>query len=381
MLLILFLLKFVFLSIQYSNTVSITYNTMGGSYYSFFTMLNRSKTFVFDLAQDSTFVSTLSKDNILYNETLIICPLNNDDCRISYKINANVTMNYNNNETYLIKSFPMFKLPEYEHKFLDTIGLSYKHRNFKYNFISSISNIINSNNFIITKVNLTSNTGNIIFGDIDSNINSLYNVSCNVNTFYPYWGCKLNTLMITSNNNAINVDVNYYALFQINQTQMWVPYEFFDNVVKPMLIENFIDNGLCKKYRSKYIERYICQCDVLIKMPKVGFVFGNKENSIEIEGKYLFEKYGKECKFIIEGILFDNYKHFIIGSFLLRHFDTYFNYNKSSITFYNNIPFNKYQIINTSHSLTLLKINMYFLLYYTVYLCIYSKYFTIYHYK
>lgn len=383
---ILSLLQYVRLSAQLERTVCIEYISMGGTYFSFFIMSNTSKTFFYDLTQDVTYLSTISSDNVLYNETLIICPLNNDKCGISYKSLTDLTINYNDNKTLNIKSFPMFKLPNYEHIISSTVGLSYKHRNIKNNFITNIQEFISSNNFIISKLNTTLHKGIIAFGGFDNVIKQpFYNSSCKVNQLYNYWGCDLHKIILTNNDttNDISYNISYYSMFQINQTQIAVPTEFMNEVIKPLYLEKYIKEGLCKQYGTSIFERYLCKCEIVEKLPKIHFVFNDegKENGIEVEAKYLFENYGKECRFLIEGWMYEGFKHIIFGSCLFNHLDVLFNYNESKITFFSDVPFNRYFKYNVNEnnneielSIKITKVILNILLLYTVFLFIFIKY-------
>lgn len=380
---ILSLLNYVFLSSHLNQNVHIQYHISGGLYYSFFDMSNHSTTFFYDLSQDATYLSTISNDGVLYNETLVICPFNNHNCRICYKMIKEVTIYYNDNKTFYIKEFPMFKLPNFEHRIDNTIGLSYKHRNINNNFLINIHELIDNNNFVISKENEMTHKGIISFGGFDNIIKQpFYNSSCKVNELYNYWGCNLKKIIFTNDNaNDISYNASYYSLFQINQTQISVPFKLMNEVIKPLYIEKYIKEGLCKQYEISLIERILCKCEIVSMLPKVIFVFDDvgQINGIEVESKYLFEKYGKDCKFLIEAWRYKGFNHIIFGNCLFRNLDVLFDYNESKITFYSDVSFNRYFKYNVQEnneielSIIITKVIINILLFYTVYLFIYVK--------
>lgn len=337
-----------------------------GMYCSFFNVSEHPIIFNYDLTQDTTFTSSIGITSPLprfrktLNETTEICPFNNNKCNIAYKFTDMLTFNYysyksNIKKTFIKTVFPIFRFDDIENQHaFDVIGLNYKPQNSDNNFLSNLKGIISNKNFGFSKINKISNRGNVTFGGLEEF--SSYKESCKVNRTFSFWGCDLQGIQFTNTNNnkLLFYNTKYYSFFQVNQTQMTAPIEFIDKVIKPAFIEKLLKDGTCKSYVFKFIKRYMCRCNSIKSMPNITLFFKGAKFGIDIPLEQLFEEYGDECKFLIEGSLYKDFNHIIIGSSLFNHLDTFFDARNGIVWFYNNIPFKTTigRIVNDIHSQT-----------------------------
>ena len=146
------------------------------------------------------------------------------------------------------------------------------------------------------------------------------------------WSCNLTNIIIPDNNNIkLNIINEYVSLFDTNQTDIYIPNNYFNNFVDILIKNNKKENCninegkiICEKVNKNIINDII-----FVFNEKIGFKFNYKKlldnNNILILSKNQFNN------------------NWIFGINFLKYFNITFDYEKKVIKFFD---INNKNIIN-----------------------------------
>ena len=183
--------------------------------------------------------------------------------------------------------------------------------NKRYLYLGEIPNLFKKENKIKYELNLNS-------FDIDKSIFG--------------WSCNLTNIIIPDNNNIkLNIINEYVSLFDTNQTDIYIPNNYFNNFVDILIKNNKKDNCYINegKIICEKVNKNIINDIIFVFNEKIGFKFNYKKlldnNNILILSKNQFNN------------------NWIFGINFLKYFNITFDYEKKVIKFFD---INNKNIIN-----------------------------------
>ena len=256
--------------------------------------------------------------------------LNKDNVNISPKVN--------------LKSYPYYYLKYYTNNFntnLESLPFAYKfndesfsltHQLYKKKLISRLS---------FSLVNMNTAQKSLVFGKPPSIIDTKKeSANLNVKSQYNTWGSDLSYIFIdrvsylSKNTYYKN---KYYSFFDTGISGMLVPTDFY-NFLMENVFKKYIETKQCGNVLFSEQFYFVCDNDVVDKIPDLIFVFENK--GLRIKSKYLFSKMGQNSDFLIsKNTVMEN--TFILGTSFISEFDTIFDYENNKISFFSNTQIEK----------------------------------------
>lgn len=175
--------------------------------------------------------------------------------------------------------------------------------------------------------------GLVYFGGMDNkeSIDKKYHGKCKVNDTYSTWSCDLHKIKIKDKEyNA----TNSYMYFQYKVNYIYVPYSFI-SFLRENVVNKYKDD--CFEYDVAEYTKIRCSDDIFDVLPNIELYIGNTVFSIPLN-KLFFEGNGDldmeiaYNKKVAEKTGNDN--TWIFGSYFLKKFSVYFDYDDKSISFY-----------------------------------------------
>ena len=251
------------------------------------------------------------------------------------KDNVNILPNIN------LKSYPFYYLKHYTSLYntnLESLPFAYKfndesfsltHQLYKKKLISQLS---------FSLVNTKNNQKSLVFGKPPSL--SKESAQLNVKSQYNTWGSDLSYIFINRvsylSKNTYYKN-NYYSFFDTGIAGMLVPTDFY-NFLMENVFKKYIETKQCGNIVFSERFYFVCDNDVIDKIPDLIFVFEDK--GLRIKSKYLFSKMGQNSDFrISENTVMEN--TFILGTSFISEFDTIFDYESNKISFFSNTQIEK----------------------------------------
>lgn len=286
-------------------------------------------------------------------------------------INGNTYQGCLSSTTFLlddneIVDYPLYFIDDRTLFTYDSFPLAFKFVNESHSFIHYLyqRNIIDRRGFIFF-FDFPKQDAVLYIGDVPEEIKKdKYSISIDVNKKYNTWGNKLNLIQFEDH----SFTVNSYVYFQANMNSTYVPLAFM-YYLRNTLFAKYLQNKECvvnPNPANFEPESFYCNCTVIDSFPNITMIL----NGIEFvfTKDELFQYRSNRCYFSIK---YDrDYKSgWVLGISFLSKYLTYFNYDKSEITFYSNFPFvihkEYYSREVTSYIITIAKVI-------SLILCIYS---------
>lgn len=215
-------------------------------------------------------------------------------------------------------------------------GFGYKFKDDSFSFVHQLynSHLISHKSFSFLPYGEAFHSkGKLFFGNIPENIlaNYKYNGECQVNNEYPFWGCYLNNIHLE---NGIDYQINKYSIFNSAQFYLVLSRQFFDLLYDKVFLP-WVDGETC--YRIDGIQRSSMKCleSVINHIGDISFEF--EKFKIKIPLILFFE-----CDEVLCNSLYSsdniNKEHFEFGTSFLKLMNaTVFDYEKQTISIYNNL--------------------------------------------
>ena len=217
-------------------------------------------------------------------------------------------------------------------------GFGYKFRDESFSFVHQLynSHLISHKSFSFLPYGETrsNSKGKFYFGNIPDNIlaNYKYNGECQVNNEYTFWGCFLNKIHLK---NGFKYPINKYSIFNSAQFYLFLSRQLFD-ILYDKVFFPWADGETC--YRIDGIQRSSMKCleSVINSIGDIGFEF-EKGFIIKIPLIFFFE-----CDEVLCHSLYSsdnvNKDYFEFGTSFLKLMNaTVFDYEKQTISIYNNL--------------------------------------------
>lgn len=214
-------------------------------------------------------------------------------------------------------------------------GFASKFEDIKYSLVHQLylQNKIKKPSFGVGMYDYRVEQGLVYFGGMENkeSIDKKYHGKCAVNDTYSTWSCDLHKIRI--NDKEYNV-TNSYMYFQYKINYIYVPYSFI-SFLKNNLVDKYKDD--CFEYEVGESIKIRCNDEIFDVLPNIEFYIGNTVFSIPLN-KLFFEgngdldmeiAYNKKVEEKTE-----NANTWIFGSYFLRKFSVYFDYDDKSISFY-----------------------------------------------
>ena len=147
-----------------------------------------------------------------------------------------------------------------------------------------------------------------------------------------FWGIKFSEFYFGDNKfNYIN---NKYAFINVDNDRIFAPDNVMEHIVNTVFIE-YINNNTCR-FNQKQGREYInCHCEPMIYFPNMTFVIDGYLIVLTANELFLTIQSKSNCLFLIQKSYEEGYKNmWYFGNYFLSRFDTEFNYDEHTITFY-----------------------------------------------
>ena len=349
---ILYIIVFLLFCLEYSynfdDIIAFKFNVISGAYYTNLGIgePRQSKLFGFNLGYDYTWSCTISIVQpsisntrfVFEKQTRSIALYGDSRVTTGKQIVDNLTIEKRDGTMITLSDFIVYGISNTDISLSDSIGLGYKIEKAEDSFIGLLSNKVNHyRSFGFTSIEF--NEGTFFEGGINEYIKEQYKIplECEVNRHYSYWGCDINHLKIGD----IDYNTEYYAMFQTNQSQISAPEDFLNKLDKSFF-NSLIQNNSCSVSIISGKKYYSCQCNEINKIPDIIIYFNDK--GIKLTPKNLFEQYDMNCRFIINGQEGNN-KHFVLGTYLLMDYVSYFDHEKHTISLFSKNEFEKLDFV------------------------------------
>lgn len=216
--------------------------------------------------------------------------------------------------------------------------LSYQFKDTRYSVIHTLfkNKKIDHLGFGFVSTDAYIEDGFLYIGEIpqeDKN-NYPYHQSCKVNSSYSTWGCNLQKV----NFNNLTFDNIEYASLDMSKRGLLVSHNFFSFFINYLLtLTSNITN--CPFSDSLGINLFQCPCkeikvDLTMELVFEGF-------SYNLTKDFIMYTYLNKCLLRIDENK-ENPNEWILGSYFMTRFLTYFDYDKGEIFFYSKKPFTLY---------------------------------------
>ena len=331
---------FGFLSLSISKLVPIKIYPMLGAYQATIYIGNPKQLVLcdIDLEKDYTLVTNFffknNSDTVIFynNETISI----KDNPQKVQKLSDTFHLIKGSIETN-VSGLYFYHLTDSSSLFIidNTISFSFKYRNKEFSLIHNLYT-----NKQIDHLSFYLSSTEMYIGGIPENdiFKSIYNVSLPVNnnnkySNYTTWGITLNGIFF-DNNTSIKYINNGYAFLRVRSQSIYAPSSFM-KFMNQSVFDKMIQSGYCSYSKEGMKEyTYKCNCKILEDFPVFNFVI---DGYIFQMSKYdLFEYETMVCYFKIKENINNEW---ILGTAFTSRYTLFFDYEKESITFFNENPF------------------------------------------
>lgn len=246
-----------------------------------------------------------------------------------------------------VGSYKFIYISEKRMDHIDSFSLSYqfKDNDTSYSFIHALkrAGYIDSPSF--TFIHKPFHIIEIEYGGI-SHVDPLKNYSqkCVVNPEIKKWGCELTKMFYYNNNdtsfpeNEIQLEKNQNIIFETSFKSINVPRKIMP-LLKETFMKPYLEQKFCNHHRMKDFEFFACVCTRREELGTLYLVFHDKI-LIKINNTNLLEEYMGTCFFVIQynRMINDSNDIWYAGTNFLELFDISFNYEDSTVTFFNYEP-------------------------------------------
>ena len=243
------------------------------------------------------------------------------------------------NETNVsISNFYFFQTKQSPVGTYHSLPLAYKFKDTRYSVIHTLFNnkIIENIGFGFVTIDAFNEKGFLYIGGIpqEEKINYPYHQSCKVNSSYPTWGCRLQKV----NFNNLTFNNIEYASLDMSKRRFLVSHNFFTFFINYILqLTSNITN--CPFSDNLGINLFQCPCKELKIELSMELVFDGF--SYNITKDFIMYTYLNKCLLRIDENK-ENPNEWMLGSYFITRFLTYFDYDKGIISFYSKKPFTIY---------------------------------------
>ena len=186
--------------------------------------------------------------------------------------------------------------------------------------------------------------GEIHFGGISTMMAvNRYRSSCDSNTYYQQWNCKMKGIFIGNISNATSQLASQLIkadnLFIEANSKYFTVNQHFWNIINETFLNAYFTNRICE-YKENFnkVQEIQCICHKLHNFPHFNFIFSNG-NSVTLKQSDLFRQYNNICILYIKVNSLLESKSFEIGTPIMNSYHVLFDYETTSITWYSNYPF------------------------------------------
>lgn len=147
-----------------------------------------------------------------------------------------------------------------------------------------------------------------------------------------FWGIKLTEFYFGDGKyNYIN---DKYAFINVDNDRIFAPENVMDHIASTVFSE-YIANKTCK-YNQKQGRQYInCQCLPMKYFPNMTFVIDGYLIVLTANELFITIQSKSNCLFLIQRSFEEGYENmWYFGNYFINRFDTEFNYDEHTITFY-----------------------------------------------
>ena len=327
-----------FIIISCSKTFSINYEELLGKFHCYIGLDKCNQAYIeFDLSIDFFWISSYScsvdKLKLLFNNetTNIIVPPN-------YETSTNIL--YGSlilNSSSSIKNIRMYYVPQRIAGYFDSIGLAFDNTNQEHSFLFKLkeNNHISHLGFgFFHSIKGVTSRGDVLFGEIPEQYTINKNkFSFKIDLDKKKWGSYIQKIIIGNLENNYE-QKEYYGVFNTNQRYISVPEKVFQWLENIVFID-FINKDICK------VEKYFISCKAgkLSDFPDMSILL--HDHIFKLSPNELFIYTGASYYFIMnkEKNLKEN--EWILGTPLLKKYESYFDVENKEISFFSSDNFNK----------------------------------------
>lgn len=226
-------------------------------------------------------------------------------------------------------TFFLYQIEKDKHDY-NTLSLSFTFDDLKLSLVHQLffNRIISYKSFTFITSHYQSDS--IYFGKFPNEylIRSLYKGHCSVVAFRPFWGCKLNKVIV--GNEFFTYKTNNYASFQTKSKAIKAPSSFFDYLITDPL-EGYVKESLCTVENKTKL--YCMKNYISFSFPGLNFVFEEMEVKLTAEESFDCYLYSDMCLMIVERGEEDEWE---FGVGFLKYFNVSFDYEKENILLFSN---------------------------------------------
>ena len=161
---------------------------------------------------------------------------------------------------------------------------------------------------------------------------------CITKPSYSTWGCLLRNVFFDGYSKERYYSIESYAYFQTSTNEILVPKSFM-SYLKETVLQQYIDNKKCIDIRVGMLTDnygYInCDCEVLAKLPKINFVFGDYVHSFNMSDLFEVSESSINSEFC-ELIIQPNQQEdiWVFGTSFLGQYYSFYDYDNHLVEFY-----------------------------------------------
>ena len=189
----------------------------------------------------------------------------------------------------------------------------------------------------LTSIN--EDSGYIYFGGVPEETKSLSSANCTVNKKLTGWNCKLKKIMLNYYKEQDIFEINRDAIFLNSEASIIFPLSVMKGIAEKTVMAKLIKKEICEYVSNNVWSYFLCDKGILYDVTLVqSFQFLIGEYVFEFDYKDLFDCTSEYC---LSGFMSQKSygDQLVIGTLFLKKYWTHYDYEKETIFFYSEKPF------------------------------------------
>lgn len=324
-----------FIIISCSKTFSIIYEELLGKFHCYISLGTCNPAYIeFDLSIDFFWISSYScpadklKQSFNNETNNIVIPPN-------YETSANILYESLIFDSSSVNNLKMYYVPKRMAGYFDSLGLSFLSTNQEHSFLYKLkenSQISHLGFGFFHSFNGIGSKGNVVFGEVPENYtNNKNKFTFKIDSDKRKWGTYIQKIRIGNLEYKFNMK-EYYGVFSTNQRYISIPEKVF-KWLEDIVFKDMINQDICK-VEDNFIS---CTAGKLSIFPDLNILL--HDHLFILRSNELFVYTGASYYFIMnkEKNLKEN--EWILGTPLLKRYESYFDVENQEISFFSTEDF------------------------------------------